>query len=143
MQKNNKISQDIVKEAIINYRNDGKELMRKLAEKYGLDIKNENDYEKLIAKNNKEIPRKGELSKRWNYAFHGSECGFYNKKYKQKVEVVLSNYPEFGHLDAWFLFSYMESTEKFKKYTEEIDWQQLKHYIEKLHKTGEIEFVNN
>ncbi len=143
MQKDNKISQDIVKEAIINYRSDGKELMRKLAEKYGLDIKNENDYEKLIAKNNKEIPRKGELSKRWNYAFHGSECGFYNKKYKQKVEVVLSNQPEFGHLDAWFLFSYMASTEKFKTYIEEIDWQQLKHYIEKLYKTGEIEFVNN
>ena len=142
MQKDNKISQDIVKEAIINYRNDGKELMRKLAEKYGLDIEDENDYEKLIAKNNKEISRKGELSKRWNYAFHGSECGFYNKKYKQKVEVVLSNHPEFGHLDAWFLFSYMESTEKFRKYTDEIDWQQLKHYIEKLYKTGEIEFVN-
>ena len=29
--------------------------MRKLAEKYGLDIENEKDYEKLIAKNNEEI----------------------------------------------------------------------------------------
>ena len=45
---------DVVKEAIIDYHSDGKELMRKLAEKYGLDIENEKDYEKLIAKNNEE-----------------------------------------------------------------------------------------
>ena len=106
---NIKIELDVVKEAIIDYHSDGKELMRKLAEKYGLDIENEKDYEKLIAKNNEEIPRKGELSKRWNYAFHGCECGFYNKKDKQQVEVVLNNHPEFGQIDAWFLFSYMET----------------------------------
>ena len=47
-----KIKLDVVKEAIIDYRRDGKELMRKLAEKYGLDIENEKDYEKLISRNN-------------------------------------------------------------------------------------------
>ena len=52
--KNNKskIKLDVIKEAIIDYRSDGKELMRKLAEKYGLDIENEKDYEKLISRNN-------------------------------------------------------------------------------------------
>ncbi len=137
-----KIELDVVKEAIIDYRIEGKELMRKLAEKYGLDIQNEKDYKKLIAKNNEEIPRNGELSKRWNYAFHGCECGFYNKKYKQKVEVVLCNHPEFGHIDSWFLLSYMESTEKYKKAIEGINWQQLKPLIEKLYETGEIKPVN-
>ena len=38
---NIKIELDVVKEAIIDYHSDGKELMRKLAEKYGLDIENE------------------------------------------------------------------------------------------------------
>ncbi|WP_130733710.1 hypothetical protein [Flavobacterium sp. J27] len=137
-----KIKLDVVKEAIIDYRSDGKELMRKLAEKYGLDIENEKDYEKLISRNNKEIPRKGELSKRWNYAFHGCECGFYNKKYKQQVEVVLSNNPEFGHINSWFLLSYMNSTEKYKKEIEGINWQQLKPLIERLYQTGEIESIN-
>ena len=137
-----KIELDVIKEAINDYRSDGKELMRKLAEKYGLDIENEKDYENLIAKNNEEIPRKGELSKRWNYAFHGCECGFYNKKDKQQVEVVLNNHPEFRQIDAWFLFSYMETTEKYKKEIEGINWQQLKPLIEKLYKTGEIESVN-
>lgn len=137
-----KIELDVIKEAINDYRNDGKELMRKLAGKYGLDIDNEKDYQKLIAKNNEEIPRNGELSKHWNYAFHGCECGFYNKKHKQQVEVVLSNQPEFGHIDAWFLLTYMESTEKYKKKIEAINWQQLKPLIEKLYATGEIEPIN-
>ncbi|AZA75127.1 DUF6896 domain-containing protein [Chryseobacterium indoltheticum] len=141
-QNNIKIKLDVIKEAIIDYRSDGKELMRKLAEKYGLDIENEKDYEKLITKNNEEIPRNGELSKRWNYAFHGCECGFYNKKNKQQVEVVLSNQPEFGHIDSWFLLSYMETTEKYKKEIEGINWQQLEPLIEKLYKTGEIESID-
>ena len=106
-----------------------------------LDIENEQDYEKLISRNNKEIPRKGELSKRWNYAFHGCECGFYNKKNKQQVEVVLSNRPKFGHIDSWFLLAYMESTDKYKKEVEGINWQQLKPLIEKLYETGEIEYL--
>ena len=141
-QNNIKIKLDVIKEAIIDYRSDGKELMRKLAEKYGLDIENEKDYGKLITKNNEEIPRNGELSKRWNYAFHGCECGFYNKKNKQQVEVVLSNQPEFGHIDSWFLLSYMKTTEKYKKEIEGINWQQLEPLIEKLYKTGEIESID-
>ncbi|MGV7106167.1 DUF6896 domain-containing protein [Flavobacterium sp. U410] len=140
-QKNIKIKLEVVKEAIIDYRNDGRVLMYKLGEKYQLDIENEQDYEKLISRNNKEIPRKGELSKRWNYAFHGCECGFYNKKNKQQVEVVLSNRPKFGHIDSWFLLAYMESTDKYKKEVEGINWQQLKPLIEKLYETGEIEYL--
>lgn len=138
IQNNTSIELHVVKEAIIDYRCDGKELMRKLAEKYGLDIANEKDYEKLIARNNDEIPRNGALSKRWNYAFHGLECGFYNKKHQQQVEVILTNYPEFGQIDAWFLLSYMKSTEKYKSEIEGTTWQQLKPLIEKLYKTGEI-----
>jgi hypothetical protein len=137
-----KIELDIVKEAVIDYRNDGKKLMNKLAEKYELDIKNEKDYESLILRNNPKIPRKGELSKRWNYYFHGIECGFYNKKSKQQVEVVLNNSPEFGQIDSWFLLSYMESTEKYKNEIKGINWQELKPIIEKLYETGEIERVN-
>jgi len=131
-----------VKEAVIDYRNDGKKLMHKLAEKFTLDIESKNDYEKLISKSYETIPRKGELSKRWNYCFHGGECGFYNKKYKQRVEVVLLNPPEFGHLDCWFLLSYMESTEKYKKEIKGTDWLDLKPLIEKLYTTGEIEQIN-
>lgn len=135
------INFDIIQEAIINYRKEGKELMFKLGEKYGLDIRIKEDYEKLILRSNKEIPRRGELSKRWNYSFHGGECGFYNKKHQKRIEVVLSNPPEFGHIDSWFLLSYMQSTEKYKSEIAGMNWQDLKPMLSELYRTGLVEEV--
>ena len=76
--ESNNINLDIFQEAVIDYRQEGQELMSKLGEKYGLNIEIKEDYENLISRSNKNIPRRGELSKRWNYSFHGGECGFYN-----------------------------------------------------------------
>ncbi len=136
-----KVNLEIVKDAVINYRNDGKKLMFELGKKYDLNIENKEDYEKLISRGNSEIPRSGELSKKWNYSFHGGDCGFYNRKHQQEVEVVLSNSPEFGHIDSWFLLSYMQSTEKYKSEIEGVDWQELKLVIDKLYLDGKIQKV--
>jgi hypothetical protein len=135
------MNKHIFKRAIIDYRNDGKQLMEKLGKKFDLDVQIESEYEQLISRNNKLVPRKGELSKKWNYSFHGGECGFYNRKYQQSVEVVLSNSPEFGHLDAWFLMKYMISTTKYKDEVEEIEWSDLKPIINELYELGEIENI--
>lgn len=54
---------NIIKKAIIDYRIEGKNLMFELGRKYGLDISNPADYEKLISRTNENIPRKGKLSK--------------------------------------------------------------------------------
>lgn len=140
-EESNDINLDIFQEATIDYRQEGKELMFKLGEKYGLNIEVKEDYEKLISRSNKNIPRRGELSNRWNYSFHSGECGFYNKKHQKQVEVVLSNPPEFGHIDSWFLLSYMQSVEKHKSEVAEMDWQKLKLIIEKLYATGKIKKV--
>lgn len=135
------INLDIIQDAILNYRKEGKELMIKLGEKYGLDINVKGDYEKLISRSNNDIPRRGELSKRWNYSFHGQECGFYNKKHQKNVEVVLSNPPEFGHIDSWFLLSYMQSIEKYKNEVAGMNWQKLKLLVDKLYMNGQIKKV--
>jgi hypothetical protein len=139
--KSEKINIEIIEQAILDYRADGITLMEKLGKKYSLDIYNEDDYSQLISKNNKLIPRKGELSKRWNYCFHGGECGFYNKKYQQSVEVVLTNPPKFGYIDAWFLMKYMKSTEKYKHNIKDIEWTELKPLLDKLYKSGRIENI--
>lgn len=136
-----KIKTEIIEQAIIDYRYDGKTLMENLGKKYSLDIHKEADYLQLISRSNNLIPRKGELSKRWNYAFHGNECGFFNKKHQQLVEVVLTNPPKFGHIDAWFLMNYMQSTEKYKNEVKEIKWTELKPLNANLYKTGRIENI--
>jgi hypothetical protein len=131
----------ILKQAILEYRAEGKRLMKELGRKFGLDIHKEEDYIRLVSRSESSIPRKGELSKRWNYSFHGGECRFYNKKHQQTVEVVLTNPPEFGHLDAWFLMLYIESTEKYKDQFAGINYQNLKPLLDKLYKMGEIENI--
>ena len=139
--KNQKVDLNIIKDAIFEYRLDGKNLMFELGKKYGLDINNSKDYENLISRSNENIPRKGELSKSWNYYFHGCECGFQNKKNHKRVEVVLTNPPEFGNINSWFLLSYMQSTEKYKNEIKDMDWQELQKVVQKLYKNNEVENI--
>lgn len=139
--KTNKIDSNVIKQAILDYRVQGKNLMFALGKKFELDINNSEEYEKLISRSNKNIPRKGKLSERWNYCFHGCECRFYNKKHKQNVEVVLKNPPEFGHIDAWFLLSFMQSTERYKSEARNIELQELKIMVNELYKSEQIENI--
>lgn len=135
------IDTTIIQQAILDYRAAGKQLMAQLGRKFNLDINILAEYEQLISRRNKAIPRKGELTKRWNYNFHGGECGFYNKKHQQSVEVVLSNPPEFGYIDAWFLMKYMESTKIYKDKVEGVNWFDLKPIISELYTSGAIVHV--
>ena len=140
-QSDKHINFEKVKEAITDYREEGKILMTKLGEKFNLDIENAEDFDYLTSRGNTKIPRRGKLSKNWKYNFHGTECGFYNSQDQQKIEVVLSNPPKFGHVDSWFLLSYMQTTQKYKSEIIGIKWQDLKTVVEKLYLEGEIEEV--
>jgi len=133
-----KINPEIVEKAISDYRTDGRELMIKLGKKFGFDINENDEYQQLISRSNNNIPRKGQLTERWNYRFHGTECEFYNKKHQQSVEVVLTNPPVFGVIDVWFLMKYMESTELYKECVEGIEWTELKPVVEDLYSSGNV-----
>ena len=72
----NKIKRQILQQAILDYRNDGKELMHKLGKKFGLDIRIKDDYEKLISRSTDFVPRKGELSNKWTIVFMVENANF-------------------------------------------------------------------
>ena len=131
----------ILKQAILDYRKEGEELMILLGIKFGYDISVFDEYSMLIARSNDKVPMKGQLSKRWNFAFHGGECSFFDKKSKLDVDVILSNPPKFGSLDAWFLMNYMESNEKYNKIVEREEWLELEKLIQILYDTNEIIFI--
>lgn len=115
--------------------------MNQLGKKFDLDVSIPNDYKKLISKSDSLIPQNGALSKKWNYAFHGLECGFHNRVTQQHVEVVLENEPHFGRLESWFLLSFMKSTEPYKKVAEGLNWQDLDQKIEELYDKNEIDKI--
>ena len=129
---------DILEKAIKEYRSEGTELMKRLGDKFDCDISIPEQYQKLISKSNPDIPRSGKLSERVNYAFHGGECGFHKRKTQQNVEVILSNAPTFGSLDAWFLKECMDSTDSYKKYSKDIQWLDFEPMLDELYRSGRI-----
>lgn len=131
----------ILTKAIKDYRTEGVELMERLGRKFGYDISIKEQYEELIRKGNSKVPRKGQLSQRVNYAFHGGECHFHKKKTQQNIEVILTNPPKFGKIDAWFLKSFLDSTKEYSELTKNIDWKELKLMVNELYKTGKIEEI--
>ncbi|MGG6231446.1 DUF6896 domain-containing protein [Tenacibaculum sp. SDUM215027] len=132
---------EILTKAIKDYRTEGIELMERLGRKFGYEISIKEQYEELIWKGNSKVPRKGLLSQRVNYAFHGGECHFHKKKTQQNIEVILTNPPKFGKIDAWFLKSFLDSTKEYSELTKNIDWKDLKLMVNELYKTGKIEEI--
>ena len=138
---NKKLPLEILAKAILEYRNEGRQLMERLGNKFGYDINIQKQYEKLILRGNKNIPISGKLSERVNYSFHGGECGFLKRKTLQKIDVVLSNPPKFGKIDPWFLKVYLDSTIKYKEMSKKLEWQELKPMIDELYRNGKIEEI--
>tara|TARA_R110002124_G_scaffold89702_1_gene229331 strand:+ start:34 stop:450 length:417 start_codon:yes stop_codon:yes gene_type:complete len=136
-----RISLEILAKAINEYRIEGTELMERLGNKFGYDISINEQYEEFITKSNPKVPRKGKLSERVNYAFHGGECHFHKKKTQQNIEVILSSPPKFGKIDSWFLKSYLDSTEEYKKYCDKLNWQDLKPMLVELYRVGLIQEI--
>lgn len=136
-----KKSLDILASAIAEYRAEGMELMNRLAEKFGYDIMIKEQYEELIWRGNTKVPRKGKLSERVHYSFHGSECRFYKQKTQQIIEVILGNSPRFGKIDAWFLKEFLDSTDAYKEWSSTLDWQELKPMLLELYRTGQVEEI--
>ena len=136
-----KIPLEILAQAINEYRAEGIELMERLGKKFGYDISINEQYQEFVTKSNPKVPRKGKLSERVNYAFHGGDYLFHKKKTQQNIEVILSNPPKFGKIDPWFLKSYMDSTKKYKVYSEDLFWEDIKPMLIELYLTGLIKEV--
>ena len=99
------------------FRRDANSLMRLICQTFDLNFDTlEGLYE---LKFNKSERQRGSLNSEWNYYFHGVECQFINNQTGQVVEVILSNCPEYGHLDDYFFYNYMKTTQK---YWYLIDW---------------------
>lgn len=54
------------------------------------------------------------LTPEWTFYFHGAHCRFDNLQTGQVIEVKHTEKPEFGCLDGFFFYTYMQTTEQFK-----------------------------
>lgn len=88
-------------------------LMKLLAAEYSLDL---NDFNQLYdLKRNRSEKQRGEVNATWNYRFHGDSCEFKNKNTEQILDVKIGRGLEFGFIDNFFLYRFIETTESLKK----------------------------
>ena len=93
------------------FRHDANFMMSQLAAEYNFEIKKGISFPREIYKhyNNKVIFRN-----EWSFFFHGGNCRFDNLNTGQILDIKFTNSPEFGHIDPYFFFLYMTTTDKFK-----------------------------
>ena len=53
------------------------------------------------------------------------------------------NAPELGIVEAWFLLSFLKSTEAYKSLAKDLDWQKLDGILNQLYSTNEIKEIEN
>lgn len=92
---------------------DATELMQQMAVTFGINLETLEGWEEL--KHVKSERQRGALDEHWDYFLHGAECRFEHNKTGQVVEAIIITHPEFGCLDAYFLYNYMSTTERFKE----------------------------
>lgn len=95
------------------FREDANTLMLQLSQKFDFNLSDCGAWPIVVYKTN--YNNKGILNPDWTFYLHGSHCRFDNLKTGQAIEVKYTEKPEFGCLDGFFFFNYMQTTERFKE----------------------------
>lgn len=99
-------------EVIQAFENKANEMMKVLAHEFNLDLKSDQSFQKLISRQNNLW--KGNLKNSWTYCFHGDACDFENKKTKQYLHVKINRKGNFGAIDHFYLYKFLQTSESLK-----------------------------
>jgi hypothetical protein len=123
----------ILIEAITSFDKKANELIGLLGDEHDLNLESENPFGKLIKRDNNLW--KGELKGTWIYQFHGGACKFENKITGQLVDVKINRRGNYGAIDDFYLFKYIETSKEldyiFEKINSEISLINLLAELEK------------
>lgn len=102
----------ILIDVIIFFDKKANELIKLLADKYNLDLTDENPFSKLLTRSNNLW--KGEIKEGWTYRFHGGSCEFHNVLTGQILDAHINKNKQFGALDDFFLHRFIETTKELE-----------------------------
>jgi hypothetical protein len=94
------------------FREDASTLMLQLSNKFGFSLDDCGAWPIPVFRTS--YKNKDLLNTDWTFYLHGSHCRFDNLKTGQIVEVKYTEKPEFGCLDGFFFYTYMQTTDRFK-----------------------------
>ena len=93
------------------FREDANTLMVQLSQKFNFNLNDCGAWPTAVYKT--DFYKKGMLNAEWTFFLHGSHCRFDNLQTGQAVEVYYTEKPEFGRLDGFFFYNYMQTTNTF------------------------------
>ena len=94
------------------FRRDANALMLQLAQKFEFDLHDCGAWPKPVYNTSRN--KKGMLNEEWSFFLHGAHCCFEHIVTGQTLEVRYTEKPEFGILDGFFFYTYMQTTDEFK-----------------------------
>ncbi|GAB2805830.1 hypothetical protein GCM10027043_00610 [Ferruginibacter profundus] len=105
-------NKEIIYQCAKAFRTDANTLMLALAREFDFSIDDCGAWPSSVY--NTSHNNKGILNREWTFYLHGSHCRFDNLHTGQAVEVLYTEKPEFGILNGFFFYKYMQTTEEFK-----------------------------
>ncbi|NME72782.1 DUF6896 domain-containing protein [Flammeovirga aprica] len=88
------------------------QMMELMASTFKIDL---NDSAQIWdLKRNRSKRQRGQINSSWNYFFHGAECAFENVNTGQYIDVKIIYGREYGVIDNFFLYRFIETTESLK-----------------------------
>jgi hypothetical protein len=122
-------------EVIKAFENKANEMIKVLALEFNLDLNSERIFDKLISR--QKNLWKGNLKENWTYWFHGDACDFENTKTNQYLHVKINRNGNFGAIDNFYLFKFLQTSESLKSIYEVINSEKnLNELLEELFKRG-------
>lgn len=133
------IEEKLLIETVISFEKKANEMIEMLAKEFQLNLKEHNPFSKLILRQNNLW--KGNLRDYWTYWFHGDACDFENSQTKQFLHVKINRDSNYGTIDNFYLFKFMQTTDSLKHVSEVLSTETI--FNETLHSLEENEVIEN
>ena len=108
--------EELLIETIVSFENKANEMIKLLAVEYQINLSERFPFAKLMSRQNNLW--KGGLNTNWTYWFHGDACDFENLQTKQYLHVKINRESNYGAIDNFYLFKFMQTTDSLKHASE-------------------------
>lgn len=134
------IEEKLLIETIISFEKKANEMVKVLAEEFQLDLSQQNLFSKLLSRQNDLW--KGNLKDGWTYWFHGDACDFENSQTQQFLHVKINRESNYGAIDNFYLFKFMQTTDLLKHASEVLKTEHIfNETLQSLERNGIVENI--
>lgn len=126
--------------AITKFEEKAHEIITLMCEHFSLDIESSHPFLKLQSR--RTDLWKGKFQN-WKYRFHGDSCEFIHTETKQFLDLKTNRKGNYGAIDVFFLFQFIDSTEELKKLDPFINQNERQEVYNQLKSEGTVINIGN